>query len=165
MSHAPQSQTAVPPASEGAGVIAPPPLLFLSGLAAGFALQALLPATPLPVAVSVPIGVGLIVAGTVLARGFFRAFKRAGTPVSPYRDSTTLVTCGPYRVTRNPAYLGMALTYAGIAVVAATLWVLVPLAVVVALIDRGVIVREERYLQRTFGKQYSQYKRRTRRWL
>src|SRR5437660_1658286 len=76
----------------------------------------------------------------------------------------TVVTDGPYRLTRNPAYLGMALTYAGIAIVADAPWALLPLPFVIAVIDRGVIAREERYLERKFGTPYTDYKRRVRRW-
>jgi protein-S-isoprenylcysteine O-methyltransferase Ste14 len=59
----------------------------------------------------------------------------------------------------------MALTYVGIAIVSNRLWVLVPLPVAIALIDRGVIAREERYLERKFGATYVDYKRRVRRWI
>ena len=93
------------------------------------------------------------------------AFARAGTPVSPFRAPTRLVTDGPYRLTRNPGYLGMALGYAGIALLAGAPWALLPLPAVLALVDRGVIVREERYLRRHFGDQYARYERRARRWI
>jgi protein-S-isoprenylcysteine O-methyltransferase Ste14 len=59
----------------------------------------------------------------------------------------------------------MALTYAGIALVANAPWALVPLPVTMAVIDRGVIAREERYLEGKFGAQYTDYKRRVRRWI
>ena len=72
---------------------------------------------------------------------------------------------GPYRLTRNPAYLGMALVYIGIALLADALWVLVPLPVVLLIIDRMVIAREERYLERKFGQEYLDYKGRVRRWV
>ena len=147
------------------GVIAPPPLIYLGGLAAGFGLEALLDSPSLPGALAWPVGAALMVTGGALARSFFRAFGRAGTPVSPYSTPTKLVTTGAYRISRNPGYLGMALAYAGIAVVAGALWALAPLVVVLALIDRGVIVREERFLERRFGEDYLRYKRRTRRWL
>jgi protein-S-isoprenylcysteine O-methyltransferase Ste14 len=150
---------------DAAGVVAPPPLVYIAGLGAGFALQAALPATPLPGAVAWPLGSALIVTGTVLARSFFRALHRAKTSVSPYSATTSLVTTGPYRLSRNPGYLGMTLAYAGIAVVAHTLWVLLPLVPVLLIIDRGVIAREERYLERKFAEEYRRYKRRTRRWL
>lgn len=153
------------PASEAAGVIAPPPLVYLTALGAGFALQATCPAASLPGGVSWVAGAGLLVTGSLLARSFVQAFGRAETPVSPYRTSTALVTDGPYRLSRNPGYLGMALVFAGIAVLANAPWALVPLPAAIAIIDRGVIAREERYLERTFGSTYEQYKRRVRRWI
>jgi protein-S-isoprenylcysteine O-methyltransferase Ste14 len=147
------------------GVIAPPPLIYLGGLAAGFGLEALLGSPSVPGALAWPVGAALLVTGGTLARSFFRAFARAGTPVSPYSTPTQLVTTGAYRLSRNPGYLGMALAYAGIIVIAGALWGIVPLIVVLALIDRGVIVREERFLERKFGEEYLRYTRRTRRWL
>jgi protein-S-isoprenylcysteine O-methyltransferase Ste14 len=96
---------------------------------------------------------------------FLSAFRRARTPVDPYTPSEAIVTDGPYRFTRNPAYLGMALTYAGIAIASNAPWALVPLPVAIAVIDRGVIAREERYLERKFGTPYVDYKRRVRRWM
>jgi protein-S-isoprenylcysteine O-methyltransferase Ste14 len=159
----------LPPQTAGGGdvpgVIAPPPLIYLGGLAAGFGLEALLDSPSVPGALAWPVGAALIVTGGALARSFLRAFARAGTPVSPYSTPTKLVTKGAYRLSRNPGYLGMALAYAGIAVIAGALWALAPLVVVLALIDRGVIVREERFLERKFGEDYLSYKRRTRRWL
>lgn len=151
--------------TDGAGVIAPPPLLYLAGLAAGFALQAALPATALPASVAWSVGSVLILVGTALARSFFRALHRAETPISPYSPTTTLVTTGVYRLTRNPGYLGMTLSYAGIAIVTQSLWVLVPLALILPIIDRGVIAREERYLDRRFDDEYRRYRQQTRRWL
>ena len=59
----------------------------------------------------------------------------------------------------------MALVYVGIALLSQALWVLLPLPFVLAIIDRGVIAREERYLERKFGQEYLDYKRRVRRWV
>jgi protein-S-isoprenylcysteine O-methyltransferase Ste14 len=159
------SQQESSPSPDTPGVIAPPPLIYLGALGSGFALQALLPGTPVAGAVRWPVGAALILGGGALARSFFREFAHAGTPISPYSKPTTLVTSGPYRLTRNPAYVGMALASAGIAVAAGALWVLVPVAAAVAIIDRGVIAREERFLERVFGEEYLRYTRRVRRWL
>ena len=59
----------------------------------------------------------------------------------------------------------MTLVYIGIAVLAEALWVLLPLPLVLLIIDRGVIAREERYLERKFGQEYLDYKGRVRRWV
>lgn len=148
-----------------AGVIAPPPLIYLGALAIGFVLAIVFGFTKVPAAVSWPVGGVLVIAGAALLTSFVAAFRRASTAVDPYRPSTAIVTSGPYRLTRNPGYLGMALVYSGIAVLSGALWAFVPLMAALLVIDRGVIVREERYLERKFGAAYADYRARTRRWL
>ena len=59
----------------------------------------------------------------------------------------------------------MTLIYAGIAVLSQALWAFLALIVTLVVVDRGVIAREERYLERKFGAEYLRYKARTRRWL
>src|SRR5829696_2548361 len=154
-----------PPQRDISGVIAPPPLIFLAGLAVGFGLEALLPGSSLPDAVAWILGGALLLAGVALLVWFERAFTQKKTPANPWRPTTAIATDGPYRLTRNPAYVGMALVYLGIAVCSEALWALLPLPVVLAIIDRGVIAREERYLERKFGQEYLDYKGRVRRWL
>jgi protein-S-isoprenylcysteine O-methyltransferase Ste14 len=151
--------------TDTAGVIAPPPVIYLGALGIGFGLDTAIGTGSLPSTVAVPTGVASIIAGAGLLGSFARAFRRARTPIDPYTPSEAIVTDGPYRLTRNPAYLGMALTYAGIALVANAPWALVPLPVAIAVVDRGVIAREERYLERKFGTPYVDYKRRVRRWM
>jgi protein-S-isoprenylcysteine O-methyltransferase Ste14 len=148
-----------------AGVIAPPPLIYLGALGVGVGLDAVIGTGSPPSSIALPLGAASIVAGTGLLGSFLSAFQRAGTPVDPYTPSETIVTDGPYRLTRNPAYLGMALAYAGIAIALKAPWALAPLPVAIAVIDRGVIAREERYLERKFGTPYVDYKRRVRRWI
>ena len=148
-----------------AQVIAPPPLVYLGGLAAGYGLEAALPSASLPGVVRFGVGGALVLAGGALARGFFRALAGAGTTTSPYSETTALVTDGPYRISRNPGYLGMALAYTGTALLSGAVWPLAPLIPTVAVVEFGVIRREERYLERTFGAEYSDYRAHTRRWL
>jgi protein-S-isoprenylcysteine O-methyltransferase Ste14 len=59
----------------------------------------------------------------------------------------------------------MTMMYAGIASLANALWVIVLLPVALLVIQRGVIEREERYLERKFGEEYLSYKARVRRWI
>ena len=147
------------------GVVAPPPLIYAGGLAAGLALDAVLPSASLPRLLRTSLGWVLVVAGVGLLASFLAAFRRARTPVDPREATTTVVTSGPYRLSRNPAYLGMTLIYAGIAVLSQALWAFLALIVTLVVVDRGVIAREERYLGRKFGAEYLRYKARTRRWL
>lgn len=148
-----------------AGVIAPPPLIFLTALGIGAVLSKSMGTGSLPTKIRVPAGALALAGGISLMRSFVQAFAKAGTPLDPYKPSETIVTDGPYRLTRNPGYLGMVLTCAGISFLTNSPWALAPLPLAVAVIDRGVIAREERYLERKFGASYLDYKRRVRRWV
>ena len=148
-----------------AGVLAPPPLIYLVGLGLGLLLDAFLPEAGLPAAVRWPLGALLVVAGVSLMATFVGAFRRAQTNIDPWKPTTAIVTSGPYRFTRNPGYLGMALVFSGISLLADAPWALLVLLPTMAVIDRGVIVREERYLEGKFGEEYLTYKGRVRRWL
>jgi len=148
-----------------AAVIAPPPLIYLAGLVVGLILGAAVPTPFLPRGVASVIGVVLIATALWLALWGARTMRRAGTSVRPDVPTTTLVTIGPFGFSRNPLYLSLALLYAGIAIAARSLWALLFLIVVLVVTHRGVIGREERYLERKFGVEYLQYKARVRRWL
>jgi protein-S-isoprenylcysteine O-methyltransferase Ste14 len=91
--------------------------------------------------------------------------RHAGTPANPYKPVSHVVSEGPFHYTRNPAYLSMTMIYAGIAVLANALWAILILPVALRVIRRGVIEREERYLERKFGEEYLRYKAQVRRWI
>lgn len=148
-----------------AGVRVPPPFLYLAGLALGFGLEALLPSASLAPALAWAAGGLLLAAGLVLSAAFFRAFRRARTPVDLRKPTAALVTTGPYRLSRNPGYLSLTLIYAGIAILTSALWAFVALVPVFVAVEYRVIRREERYLERRFGDEYAAYRSRTRRWL
>jgi protein-S-isoprenylcysteine O-methyltransferase Ste14 len=92
-------------------------------------------------------------------------FWRAHTSILPFRPSTTLVQGGAYRVTRNPMYLGFALVTVASGLLFDSLWPIVLLPPVLYLVQRLVILPEERYLRRRFGAEYDAYTTRVRRWL
>lgn len=128
-------------------------------------LSLFLPQPALPLTFRLPAGALLVALGAGLVISFGGLFRRAGTPMDPRETPTALVTGGPYRLSRNPAYLGMGLLYAGIAILAGTLWAFLTLIPTLVVMSRGVIAREERYLERKFGAEYLAFKARTRRWL
>lgn len=148
-----------------AGIVAPPPLIYLAALAIGFGLDALLPSGSFPHLLRGVLGWVLLAAGLSLMAWFVAALRGRGTPVDPYRPTTAVVTTGPYRFSRNPGYLGMTVTSTGIILLADAPWALLPLLCAVLIIERGVIVREERYLEQRFGSEYVAYKAGTRRWI
>ncbi|TXG84094.1 MAG: isoprenylcysteine carboxylmethyltransferase family protein [Sphingomonadales bacterium] len=151
----------------GPGVHLPPPVWVIGCMMLGLLLDRLaaLPPLPLPALAASLLGGALMLAGSgVIAAGVIR-FRRAKTPVEPWKPARALVTEGIYRYTRNPMYLGMALFYSGVAIARASLGAALPLPVVIALIQTRAIQREEMHLLTVFGKDYADYCRRVRRWL
>lgn len=148
-----------------AGVVVPPPLLYLVALGLGLLVQRFYPVTILPSGVARVLGVGLLVAGAIISLLAIMAFRRAGTSVNPARSSTALVLSGPYRFTRNPMYVGLTTLYLGVTAWFSALWPLLLLPIILVVMQQWVIAREERYLEMKFEEDYRQYKSRVRRWL
>jgi protein-S-isoprenylcysteine O-methyltransferase Ste14 len=142
-----------------------PPLLYLAGLGIGLALELAFPIDGPPTAVRIAVALAGVAASALLDVGAMRRFERAGTEVIPFKPTSALVTDGPYRITRNPMYVGMACLYVAIAVGFSLIWALFLLPLVLIAVDRLVIAKEEPYLERLFGEPYLDYKRRVRRWL
>ena len=151
--------------ADNPGVIAPPPLIYAGSLVAGLAANRIYPIRFLPRGLSRALGWPLVAAGLSLGLLGFREMRRAGTNVQTRKPTTAIVEAGPYRYTRNPLYVGMTLIYAGFASRANALPVALLLPAVLAVVRRGVIEREERYLEGKFGDEYLRYKGRVRRWI
>ncbi len=94
-----------------------------------------------------------------------QAFKRFGTTVKPFEESTYLVTDGVFRLSRNPMYLGFVLLLAGIAMLLGSLTPWIVVAVFPFLMDMRFVRAEEAMLEALFGDSWLEYKQRVRRWL
>ena len=148
-----------------AGVVAPPPLIYLGTLIFGLLLGWRFPISFLPRKMARGLGLPMLGGGVLLLGWFERAMRQADTPTSPYKPVSRIATQGPFRYTRNPGYLSMAMIYAGIASLANMLWAILLLPVALLVIQRGVIEREERYMEGKFSEEYLSYKARVRRWI
>ena len=106
----------------------------------------------------------MLAAGLIVASAF-RALGRARTAFDIRQPTTTIVTDGPFRYSRNPMYISLTLLYMGLAVLINSLWILLLLLPVLLVIQNGVVKREEQYLERKFGETYLRYKAQVRRWI
>jgi protein-S-isoprenylcysteine O-methyltransferase Ste14 len=140
-------------------------LIYLGALLFGLLLNRRFPMVFLPHRIARGLGWPLLGGGVVLLGWFEQAMRQADTPTSPYKPVSHIATEGPFRYTRNPGYLSMATIYTGIATRANALWAILVLPVTLLMIQRGVIEREERYLEGKFGEEYLSYKARVRRWM
>lgn len=143
---------------KGPGIPFVPPLILIAGFGIGLGLDQLYPAPLKPLAWLL-IGFGLLLSLWAVA-----TLLLAKTPVMPGKAPTQLVVKGPYRFSRNPIYLGLAVTYLGLALWLASPFALVMLPVTLYMLWLLVIRSEEKYLAERFGQQYQDYKARVRRW-
>jgi protein-S-isoprenylcysteine O-methyltransferase Ste14 len=153
------------PANDSPRVIALPPLVFVAGLVLGFLAHWADPRPLMASSLRAWLAGPILLLGIALAGWGRRTLVAAGTNVDPRKPATALVTGGPYAWSRNPLYLALSLIFVAIACFANDIWFLPALAIVLAVIQYGVIHREERYLERKFGDVYRQYCARVGRWL
>ncbi len=153
---------------QGAAVRFPfPPLLFAAPLAVTLAADRWVHPLPLPAALFAVTAAGGVLTAAGVALGIAGVATVTGhhSTVVPHRPVTTLVTAGPYRLTRNPMYLGLTTAYLGVALRAGSWWPLFALPMCVLATTRLVIRQEEEYLGRRFGAAYQRYRERVRRWV
>jgi protein-S-isoprenylcysteine O-methyltransferase Ste14 len=123
---------------------------------------------PLPFAAPVIlryVGLAMTFLGFLLGIAAFMEFRKARTTLDPHGSARQLVTSGIYRFTRNPIYLGFLLMVIGLPLNSGLYWGLVMAPFHVLTMNRLIIQREEAYLERKFGKAYTGYTSRVRRWV
>jgi protein-S-isoprenylcysteine O-methyltransferase Ste14 len=111
------------------------------------------------------VGAVPLVFGLYMTVSAAASFRRAETGLVPFSDATLVVTTGFFRYTRNPMYLGMVFSLAGLSMLMGTLATLLPIPAFIWVIQRNFIRAEERFMERTFGAEYRAYRERVRRWL
>jgi protein-S-isoprenylcysteine O-methyltransferase Ste14 len=151
--------------ADHAGVRVPPPLIYVVLFGLGIAMHQIVPFTFLPV-IPARVAALIFLGGGVLLAGWSNLlFRRAHTSLVPIKPTTTLVVTGPYRLTRNPMYLGLLCLYVAVALWFGVAWALVLVPLVVLAVQRLAIAKEERYLEQKFGDAYRQYRAHVRRWI
>jgi protein-S-isoprenylcysteine O-methyltransferase Ste14 len=142
-----------------------PPVYLLAAILAMLGLHRWFPIRRLVPGTWRWLGLAPAAIGLALALSAVRIFVKRKTTFRPGDTSTSLVTEGPFRFTRNPMYLGMALLLTGLAIGLGSLspWLLLPLFI--ATISINIIPAEEAMLSEAFGPQYSDYQSRVRRWV
>ena len=151
---------------KGADVRFPPPLAYAGTFAAGMLLGRFVWDRDIPLighGFERTLGAFTLMVGLAILFTAVGLFRKARTNLEPWKPASTLVTEGVYRWTRNPIYLGMALAYAGGALMTHSLITLLLLAPLLLVIQRRVIEPEERYLETRFGDAYRAYRAETRR--
>ena len=149
----------------GPGIIVPPPIIYLVGFLFAYAMNRFYPIPMFGPPLSIVLALIAAMPSAILGLWSLMEFWRARTNPFPHKPSSSLVVIGPYRITRNPMYVSLALLYIGFGFLLGISWVFVFLPAVIFVMHYYIIRREESYLESRFGEQYLAYKQQVRRWL
>ena len=145
----------------------PPPIIGIIALALIWAAARYLPGPVYTHQIITILAAGLAALGLALDLVSLGGFRRSDTTINPLRPerASALVTSGPYRISRNPMYLGMLLILLGWTLYQGHPAGLLPLAGFIAYITVFQIKPEERAMISLFGQDYKDYMTKVRRWL
>ena len=149
------------------GVYIPPPLIYVAFFFLSVVLQKRMPLKSffLQTAVAKTVGWALLAAGTLIVLPALWKFIVSRNTVVTMKPASSLQTAGIYAFTRNPMYLGLLLLYGGIGFFKGNGWTFIVIPLLIMTVQLYVIMKEEHYLQRAFGNEYMQYKKKVRRWI
>ena len=111
------------------------------------------------------VGIIFILIGIIFMGSAGKLFLKYKTTLDPNKKSKKLVIEGPYKITRNPMYLGAFLVFLGIGILSGDLISVLCSFIAPILVNYKIIPAEESIMEKTFNKQYGEYKAKVRRWI
>jgi protein-S-isoprenylcysteine O-methyltransferase Ste14 len=153
--------------NDSAAIRVPPPVYFFACSGAGALLEYFFPvhAIKFPLLLRVIVGAIFMIASAYFALSAFIALSRNRTPFDPAKPTVRIVTEGSFQFSRNPLYFSLLLLLSGIAFLTFSLWLFFSVPVLFILFMFNAVKPEESYLSQKFGKEYSDYSSKVRRWI
>jgi protein-S-isoprenylcysteine O-methyltransferase Ste14 len=145
--------------------VVPAPMLFIAVIGMAVVLEQLWPWSTPEADVLVFVGWALLDGGAVFLLWTVWLMFWRKTTLNPYGKPQRLLTEGPFRISRNPLYIGILVMYLGISLIWGSVWALLLSPMLVVLLQLGIIRHEEQLLLKHFGTDYEQYCKKVRRWL
>jgi protein-S-isoprenylcysteine O-methyltransferase Ste14 len=144
-----------------------PPYLVVFSLILSFALEYLFSSYPIIDVHTIQriTGVSIIILSIFIFVKSLRIFSSNLENLHPRSISTQIFKDGPFKFSRNPIYLAMVLLIFGFGISLNSMWFLIIGLIDMILLHYGIILPEEIYLEKEFGKDYLNYKSSVRRWL
>lgn len=151
---------------DNANVVVLPPIIFFVPLFASIIARYFIP-LPLPLGNSISMGLAmlLLILGASLMAWAFLTFKEFREDPDPRVSTQVVVSNGPFKYTRNPMYIAFFLIYIGLTFALNSLWPFIFIPFIFWFLYKGVVLREEMYMEGKFGDQYRMYKKAVGRWL
>ncbi|MGR6465585.1 methyltransferase family protein [Rhizobium sp. PAMB 3182] len=143
------------------------PVYYLAAGLTAAGCGAFLPVSSLEHGHMLAMSAGLVLAlvGVALVIWAIGVLLSHRTPVLPIASARHLVTCGPFRISRNPIYLGYTLVLAALALATDNAWFAVFGFAAAVATNLVAVKAEEKHLLARFGIEFERYCQRTRRWI
>lgn len=153
--------------AEKPNIIPWPPLILIAMVALGFVLNAYFPIgwvyPPLSEFLSF-LGIMLVFLAIAFDVWAMKTLSLHKTTIMPHKGSSTLVSSGPFAISRNPIYLGNVVLVVGLALLFGIVWHFV-LAFIGGFLTSMLAIRaEEAHLAHNFPREWSNYQKKVRRW-
>ncbi len=149
------------------GVYIPPPIFYVLTFLAAIFMQ-----TKVSINDSVfhlqftkVVGILLLTISFFFLFTSLRKFLLSKNTLILIKPASSLQTNGIYNISRNPMYVSLALIYLGLTCLIGNWWNIILFPLLFLIIQEYIIKSEEKYLERAFGIEYTDYKRRVRRWI
>ena len=150
-----------------AGILIPPPLIFLICVTSSILLTYLQPIQIFEISIFIKIVIItllLIISALITINAQWILYIN-NTPVNPNKPTQNIVTKGIFSKTRNPLYLALMIVTLANFIAFCSFWTLLSIPVLYLALRIMVINKEERYLTRRFKRDYLEYKQNVRRWV
>lgn len=139
-----------------------PPVWTLGAIAAAIVLHYIY---PLVVFRFRAIDLGVVAIGLYLVFAPVIYFRKKRTTIVPRQKPSTLIVEGPFRMSRNPMYLGMVILTLGIGLMLGSLQAILPAVWLFFFLNKNYVVPEERKLREAMGEAAEDYFKKTGRWI
>lgn len=111
------------------------------------------------------IGIILIITGILIVFVTNSILLKKRTSIKPLEIPSALITSVPFKLSRNPIYLGMTITLFGVEAILGSLSPFIFPIIFAIIINSSFIPIEENNLERLFGEKYLDYKTKVNRWI
>jgi protein-S-isoprenylcysteine O-methyltransferase Ste14 len=149
------------------GLYFPPPLIYAVIFLAAVFIQKKIPIDDhfFKSRMTAVIGILFLLLAVYFGTRSMNQFIQTKNTIIPNKPAASLQTTGVYHSTRNPMYLALMMLYLGLSCLIGNWWNIILLPLLLLIIQEYIIKKEEKYLVRKFGQEYTDYRHRVRRWL
>jgi len=153
--------------ADSPGIYFPPPLIYAVIFLAALFIQKKIPIDDhiFKNRMAPMIGTLFFLVAAYYSVRSMKQFIQTKNTIIPNKPAESLQTTGIYHSTRNPMYFSLMMVYLGLSCLIGNWWNIILLPLLLLIIQEFIIKKEEKYLLRKFGQEYSDYCHQVRRWI